>query len=177
MKKRNFRELLEFILHRSSIRDFSGDRVDDEILMNIVKAGMSAPTANNSQPWSFIIVSDRNIMLRLSEKLPYAKMLDMAGGAIVVCGIPDTKNPELKEYWVQDCSAATENILLAAEAFGLGAVWTGVYPRTERINWVKTVLGIPDDIIPLNVIPIGYPAKPPVIKNKFNADKIRWNNW
>ena len=116
-------------------------------------------------------------MLKLSENLPFAKMLDKAGGAIIVCGIPDAKNDELSDYWVQDCSAATENILLAVEAYGLGAVWTGVYPRRNRVNWVKEVLGIPNNVIPLNVIPVGYPARPSVIKNKFKTDKIHWNNW
>ena len=104
-------------------------------------------------------------------------MLDKAGAAIVVCGKPDTKDAELSNYWVQDCSAATQNILLAVETFGLGAVWTGVYPRKERINWVKEVLDIPAEVVPLNVIPIGYPTKPPLIKDKFKPNKIHINKW
>ena len=170
-------DILDFIHHRSSVRDFTGEPVAEEILTEIVKAGMAAPSANNSQPWSFIIVTDKEMMQKLAKNLPFAKMLDKAGGAIVVCGTPDYKNSELSHYWIQDCSAATQNILLAVEAFGLGAVWTGVCPRKERISWVKEVLGIPDEVVPLNVIPIGYPSKPPVIKNKFKPEKIHWNTW
>ena len=173
----NVKNILEFIHHRSSIRDFTGDPISNEILLEIVKAGMAAPSANNFQPWSFIIVTEKETILKLAENLPYAKMLEKAGGAIVVCGTPDTKNTGLSDYWVQDCSAATENILLAIEAFGLGAVWTGVYPRMDRIKWVKEVLNIPAEVVPLNVIPIGHPAKRPLIKNKFKSDKIHWNNW
>jgi nitroreductase len=173
--KRN--DILKFIHQRSSIRDFTGDQISGEILLEIVKAGMAAPSANNFQPWSFIIVTEKEAMLKLAENLPYAKMLEKAGGAIVVCGTPDTKNPELSNYWIQDCSAATQNILLAVEAFGLGAVWTGVYPRMDRIKWVKEVLNIPAEIVPLNVIPIGHPAKPSLIKDKFKPDKIHLNKW
>lgn len=173
----NTTDILEFIHHRSSIRDFTGVPVPEDILLEIVKAGMAAPSSNNLQPWSFIIVTDKEIMLKLSKNLPFAKMLDKAGGAIVVCGTPDTKDADLSNYWIQDCSAATENILLAVEAFGLGAVWTGVCPRKERIKWVKEVLKIPDEVVPLNVIPIGYPLKPPLIKNKFKSTKIHKNNW
>ena len=173
----NKNDILDFIHHRSSIRDFTGEPVTEEILLDIVKAGMAAPSANNNQPWSFIIITEKKIMQELAKNLPFAKMLDKAGGAIVVCGTPDYKNSELSHYWVQDCSAATQNILLAVEAFGLGAVWTGVCPRKERIEWVKEVLKIPDEVIPLNVIPIGYPSKAPQIKDKFKPDKIHKNKW
>jgi nitroreductase len=169
--------ILKSIHQRSSIRDFTGETIAEDILTEIVKAGMAAPSSNNKQPWSFIIVTDRDIMLKLSENLPYAKMLDKAGAAIIVCGTPDRKDTELSDYWIQDCSAATQNILLAVEAFGLGAVWTGVSPRKQRIDWVKKVLNIPEDVEPLNVIPVGYPSKPPVIKNKYKPDKIHWNTW
>ena len=170
-------DILAIIHHRSSIRDFTGEAVPEETLLEIVKAGMAAPSANNFQPWRFIIVTDKQMMLRISEKLPYAKMLNKAGGAIIVCGSPDTNNPELSDYWIQDCAAASQNILLAVEAFGLGAVWTGVYPRNDRIKWVKDVLDMPADVVPLNVIPIGYPAKPALVKDKFKEEKIHWNGW
>jgi nitroreductase len=171
------KSLLDLIKHRSSIRDFSGENVPMDVLLEIVKAGMAAPSARNLQPWNFIIIQERDILHKLSENLPYAKMLNNAGAAIVVCGTPDIENAELSDYWVQDCSAATENILLAIEACGLGGVWTGVYPRKDRIKWVKDVLMIPDSVVPLNVIPIGFPVKPSVPKNKFTTTKIHWNKW
>jgi nitroreductase len=171
------RQSLDYIFNRKSIRLFTGQTVPFESLEIIVKAGMAAPSARNLQPWSFVIITDKSIMIKLAEELPYAKMLSDAGGAIVVCGTPDTADAELSDYWVQDCSAATENILLAVEAMGLGAVWTGVHPRQARVDWVREVLNIPAHIVPLNVIPIGFPAGNEKPKDKFKPEKIHINKW
>lgn len=150
-------------MSRRSIRKFTGESIKEEDLNTIVKAGMAAPSAKNIQPWNFIIVTDRAILNNLYEALPYAKMLDKAGAAIIVCG--DSK----EDSWVVDCAAATENILLAAHALGYGAVWTAAYKYDARIEPVRKECKIPDDIIPLNVIPIGVLVE----KNQKPLDKYK----
>lgn len=170
--------VLEVINTRKSVRNFTKDTLSKAQLSILVKAGMAAPTAMNRQPWAFIVVTDRKILDSLAEKLPYAKMLKTAPAAIIVCGNMDKVNePETDKFWIMDCSAATENILLAAHSLGLGSVWTAVYPDEDRINSVKMQLGIPESIIPLNVIPIGYPDDDSPVKNKWKDENIHWEKW
>lgn len=166
--------VLENIHGRTSIRNYTGDPVPDEKIRELLKAAMAAPSSRNIQPWLFYVVKDREKLDRLAEGLPFAKMLGQAQVAIVVCGDTQKGNPnqEQKMNWVMDCSAATQNLLLAAHALGLGAVWTGVYPYEERIYVVRETLEIPEHVIPLNVIPIGYPAENPKPKNKWNPENI-----
>ena len=164
--------LLDGILSRRSIRQFTGESIKEEDLNKIIKAGMAAPSAKNIQPWSFIVVTDKDILNKLCKALPYAKMLDKAGAAIIVCG--DIK----EENWVVDCAAATENILLAAHALGYGAVWTAVYKYESRIEPVRQECKIPKEIVPLNVIPIGIPVDKNVKPiDKYNQKKIHKNIW
>lgn len=165
------------IFIRKSVRSFTQERVNDEILIELVRAGMAAPSARNLQPWAFIIVTERRVLDQLAGRLPYAKMLFEAPAAIIVCGDLSKAGDSLEGYWVQDCSAATENILLAAEALGLGAVWTGVHPRPDRVSVVKEILGIPNHATPLNVIPIGYPKGEHHPKDKFKETNIHWQSW
>jgi len=182
-------EALKNIFTRRSVREFTDQAVKKEDLLLMLKAGMAAPSAVNRQPWSFVVVTNREALDALGAKLPYAKMLAEVGVAIVVCGAPDKSKifnaavklaagVSLGDFWIQDCSAASENILLAAHALGYGAVWTAVFPGEGLIKSVREILGIPDDIIPLNVIPIGVPAnknEPP--KDKFKEKNIHWGNW
>lgn len=166
------------IFSRKSVRKFKDIPVEKETLLNLVKAGMAAPTAVNKQPWAFIIVDDRKTLNLLADKLPYAKMLFSATAAIVVCGLPKESLEEKPiDYAIIDSSAAAENILLAAEAIGLGAVWTAVYPRIDRIDIVREILFVPEDVLPFCVIPIGWPAGEEVPKDKYKPEKIHWNNW
>ena len=178
-QKSNVEIVLENIHSRKSVRSFTSQPVSREQLDTLVRAAMAAPTGRDMRPWKFIVIDDRAVMDKLTEKLPYAKMLAQAQAATVVCGdmhIVDAKgNPS--SNWTFDCSAATENLLLAAEAMGLGAVWTGVHPYADRLAIVTEVLGLPETIIPLNVIPIGYPKGNPQPKDKFNQDNIRYNGW
>jgi nitroreductase len=169
---------LDMILSRHSIREYTGESIDDESLKTLVRAGMAAPSAVNVQPWSFIIIKDKKTLLNLREKLPYAKMLNTAAAAIVVCGVTDKDEVFAKNHWMLDCSAATENILLAAHALSYGAVWTAVYPDTERVKTVCDECKIPSNVIPLCVIPIGIPLKinsKPI--DKFDEGNIHWNAW
>lgn len=136
---------------------------------------MAAPTAVNRQPWAFYVVTKREALDSLGEQLPYAKMLFQAQAAIVVCGDME-KAGNLKDegYWVHDCAAATENILLAAESLGLGAVWTASFPYDDRTKVVIDQLNLPKKHIPLNVIPIGYPTGEDMPKNKWKPENIIW---
>lgn len=177
------------IVTRCSVRDFTGEVIKKEDLILLLKAGMSAPSAVNRQPWSFVVVEKKETLDALSAKLPYAKMLPKSGAAIVVCGLPDKSKiinfaakvvtgVSLGDFWITDCSAASENILLAAHAMGLGAVWTAVFPNGELVDAVRKTLAIPDDVIPLNVIPIGVPVNkntPPI--DKFKEKNIHWEQW
>jgi len=171
-------QTLMTILNRKSVRKFSDQPVSKEQLETILRAGMAAPSAVNIQPWAFIAVTSREILDELNDRLPYAKMLRQSSAAIVVCGdLSKTNDAGYKDYWVQDCSAATQNILLAAEALGLGAVWTAVYHEQDRIDTVRDILNLPDHIIPLNVIPIGRPADDSPVKDKWKPENIHWDVW
>lgn len=167
---------LEVIHARKSVRSYTDRQVSREQVDTLIRAGMAAPTARNVQPWFFVAVDDRALLDSLAAALPYAKMLSNASVAIVVCG--DTiKAVEGKTlgYWQQDCSAATQNVLLAAEAIGLGAVWTGVYPNVERAFAVSRILKLPEHIKPLAVIPVGYPGGNEQPKDKWKPENMRWN--
>ena len=168
-----------WIMNRKSVRRFQDVPVSDEDLQKILQAGMSAPSAVNQQLWEFIVVTDPQTLKSLGSELPYAKMLLHAHAAIVVCGnLAKTFNRNPKSlYWIMDCSAATENILLAVEMLGLGAVWTAVYPEAQRVEVVRRILNLPEQIIPLNVIPIGVPAGNEPAKDKWNPQFVHWNHW
>lgn len=169
--------VIDNIMTRTSIRQFTNQPIAKDTLISIVKAGMAAPSAVNLQPWSFIVIDEPEALKRLNEVHPHAN-LKTATASIVVCGLLDkTDNETVRAYWVQDCSAATENILLAAHAYGIGAVWCGVYPNEERIPSVKEVLEIPENVMPLNIITMGYPAENPEPKDKFKTDNIHYQKW
>lgn len=169
--------VIENIMTRTSIRQFTDQPVAKDTLDLIVKAGMAAPSAMNKQPWAFVVITEKEMLDSLNAKHPYAN-LKTATAAIVVCGNMDkTIEGAGREYWVQDCSAATENILLAAHACGLGAVWCGVYPVEERVKDVSEVLALPENIVPLNIVTMGYPAENPQPKDKYNASNIHYQKW
>lgn len=169
---------LEVIHQRKSVRKFTDQVVSKSQLETLVKAGMAAPSAVNRQPWAFVAVEDRATLDALSAGLPYAKMLTTASAAIIVCGdMTKALDGAAQEYWIQDCSAASQNILLAVESLGLGAVWTGVYPSEERMQIVRQALDLPAHIIPLNVIPVGYPTGVEKAKDKWKAENMHWNKW
>ncbi|MCX5687121.1 MAG: nitroreductase family protein [Candidatus Omnitrophica bacterium] len=169
---------LKVIYSRKSVRHYIDRKATKEDLLTLVKAGMAAPTAVDRRPWAFVIVTDKAKLEELEAGLPYAKMLTKSGAGIIVCGVMEKALPgEGKEFWIQDCSAATENILLAAESIGLGAVWTGAYPSKERMDYIRKVLGMPENIVPLNVIPVGYPVGDEKPKDKFDPVNVHWEKW
>jgi nitroreductase len=168
---------LTVIHNRKSVRNFTGESITQTELDTLLKAAMAAPSAVNCQPWEFIVVTDRKTLDALADALPFAKMLYKAGAAIIVCGVPAKAHKQMNEYAVIDAALASQNILLAAEAIGLGALWTAAYPYPDRIQSVKTILTIPSDVIPLNVIPIGHPTGEDKPKDKFNLKKIHMEKW
>lgn len=170
--------VVDNIMTRTSIRDFQDKPLEDEKVEKLLRTAMAAPSARNEQPWSFIVIKDKKILQAISANFNNIKMAEKAPLAIVVCGDLDKSIPgDGLTYWVQDTSAATENLLLAAHSMGLGAVWCGIYPIQERVALLKNILKIPENIIPLNVIPVGYPAEDPAPKDKWNPDLIHYNMW
>jgi len=170
-------EVIKTIQNRKSVRHFTGESVSKDDLNKILKSAMCAPTAVNKQPWSFIVITDRKTLDALADSLPYAKMLYKAGAAIIICAIPEKAFDGKSEFAIIDCSLAGENILLTVESLGLGAVWTAVYPENDRINIVRNTLGIPSNVIPMNVIPIGHPTGEDTPKDKFDEKNIHWEKW
>ena len=166
---------MQEIFERRSIRKYKPKPVERETLLDLLKAAMAAPTAGNQQEWEFVIIDNRDILQAITTVHPYAQMLAQAPAAIVVCA---DLNKELhKGYWTQDCAAATQNILLQAQHLGLGTCWLGVYPRDERVQGIKKLLGLPAHIMPLSVIAIGYPAEKKQPSERFDKKKIHINKW
>lgn len=163
---------LETIFSRTSIRTYQDRTVEPQKIELLLRAAMSAPSGKDQRPWEFVVVNERPILDSLAAALPYAKMLAQAPCAVIVCG-----SPARSSYWYLDCSAAAENILLAAHSLGLGGVWTAAYPYAERMEAVRSNLALPEGILPLCVIPIGYPAAVGEPKRKFDAGRIHYNGW
>ena len=169
--------VIDNIMTRTSVRQFTNQPIAKDTLETIVKAGMAAPSAVNAQPWAFVVVTDRAMLDTLAATHPYSR-LETATAAIVVCGdMTKALEGDGRDYWIQDCSAASENILLAAHAFGLGAVWCGVYPNPERVPGVTAALKLPETIIPLNIISMGYPDVYPQPKDKWNPENVHYQQW
>lgn len=164
------------IIGRTSVRRYSDRPLSDDMISAILHAAMSAPSGVNRQPWEFVVVTDRAILESLAAALPYAKMAASAPLAIVVCGNSARFLEGIdSSLWVQDLSAASENILLAAHALGAGGVWTCLYPHPDRMNAVRKILGVPEGIIPFNLIPVGYPLKPSGPMDKWQPSRVHRN--
>lgn len=170
-------ETLRVIKNRRSVRNYLDKPVSEEDLKILIKSGMAAPSAVDMRPWDFLVVKNESTLKALADVMPFGKMLPGAGAAVVVCGVPEKSVPDAPEFWVQDCSAASENILLAAESMGLGAVWLGVYPVKERIEGVRKILNIPENVVPLNILSIGHPKGLEKPKDKFEMEKIHREKW
>ena len=154
------------IMTRVSVREFTGEKISEEQLDTLLRAAMSAPSAINKQPWAFIVVTDETKIAALGEALPYSRCSNKPAVAIIPCGdLSKAIEGEMANFWINDVSAATENLLLAAHAMGLGAVWTGLHPDMNRAKMVQEMLGLPEHIIPLCVVPVGYPAEQPEVKD------------
>lgn len=177
MNQMSNNEAVDAILTRTSIRIYQDKPVEAATVDTLLRAGMAAPTACNQQPWHFVAVDDPEILLQLSKANQYSSMAAEAPLAIVVCGDMHKAEGGCGEFWVQDVSAATENILLAAHAMGLGAVWTGIYPMQDRCDEVARILQLPEHLVPFNIIVIGYPGEQPTPKNKYDEANISYNHF
>jgi nitroreductase len=163
------------IVNRRSIRKYTDQPVTEEQIAQLLRAAMSAPSAANQQPWRFVVVRNRELLDQIPTFHPHASMAPQASLVIAVCG--DLSDLRIPERWVQDCSAATENILLAAHDLGLGAVWLGVYPTDERVDGVRKLLALPEHIMPLSMVAVGYPAEHPPAVDRFDPSYVHYDRW
>ncbi|MGD8794353.1 MAG: nitroreductase family protein [Anaerolineae bacterium] len=163
---------LEMIFARRSIRRYSGEPVSEADIQSLLEAGMAAPSGSNRKPWHFVAVTDKTVLCALAEAHPYGKMIANAEVGIAVCGEPDAS-----DWWLQDCSAATENILLAAVALGLGGVWIGCYGRPKREQAIRDVLGIPEHIAVMSLLSIGHPGEEKAARTQYDADRVHRDRW
>ena len=171
-------QIFENIMSRTSVRSYTEKPVEQEKVEMMLRAGMAAPSACNRQPWHFVVINDREILDQIPQFSPYAGMVKQASLAIVVCGCLDkTLEGTEQEFWIQDCSAATENILLMAHGLGLGGVWTALYPLKERYEGMQQLLHLPKTMIPLNTLIIGYPKNQAEAKDKWKEENISYNKW
>ena len=168
-------DAMDAILSRRSIRKYTKQSVPDQLIKELLEAAMNAPSAGNEQPWHFIVINDRGILDEIPKYHPYSQMIREAYVAIVICC--DLQLDKQDGLWVQDCAAATENLLLAVQAKGLGAVWLGVYPRDERVTGLRKLLSIPEQVIPFSLIPIGYPAEHKPRADRYDSSRIHDNRW
>ena len=164
---------IENILNRKSVRKYSDKKVEKEKIDTILKCAMAAPSAMNKQPWELLVITDKEKLEKIAEIAPNASYAKNSQVTIIVCGDKNISD----KFWEQDCCAVTENILLAVETLDLGAVWCAVYPLDEKVVGIKNLFNLPENIIPLNIIPIGYPLTKEEPKQKYNAKKIHNNNW
>ncbi|HWQ60981.1 MAG TPA: nitroreductase family protein [Negativicutes bacterium] len=162
---------MEAIFTRRSIRRYTDKPVAEEAVTKLLEAAMAAPSAGNEQPWEFIVVTDRAALEQVTQVHAYAHMLKQAPVAIVVCA-DLARNKYPVDFWIQDCAAATENILLAAVSLGLGTCWLGVHPNPERVAGVRSVFAIPESVVPFAIVAVGHPAEHPEKANRYDAKRI-----
>jgi len=167
--------MLNTIFARRSIRKFASEPVSEDIVRDLLRAAMAAPSAGNEQPWHFVVLTDRALLDQVPSVHPYSKMVREAPAAVLVCG--DLNLAKHGEMWVQDCAAATQNLLLAAQAKGLGSVWLGVYPRGDRVAGLRRLCNLPSHIMPFALLPIGHPAehKPP--HGEYDDTRVHRDTW
>ncbi|MDD2497336.1 MAG: nitroreductase family protein [Desulfitobacteriaceae bacterium] len=168
-------EVINTILTRRSIRKYTGESVPEEMVTVLLQAAMSAPTARNQRPWQFIVIRDHETLRKIPDSHPYSGPLYSADMAILVCA--DKKLIKSEGFWGQDCSAATENILIAAHSLGLGGVWMGVYPKEELMRPLATLFGLPDHVMPFSLIGLGFPAETKSESEKFDQSRVHYNKW
>lgn len=168
----------EDIMTRTSVRSYTSDPVSKELVDTILRAAMAAPSAGNKQPWRFVVVDDRAILDFIADNYNTMTMARKAPLAVILCGdLTATFEGEGVEYWVEDVSASAENLLLAAHASGLGAVWCGIYPLSERVAGFSRLLKLPENIIPMACVCIGHPDGNPTPKDKWKPENIHYNTW
>jgi nitroreductase len=165
-------DILDVIKKRRSIRKYTGQAVTDEQIRQLLEAAMAAPSASNIQSWEFVVVRDPDLKRQLAQTHTWSHMAADAAAVFVVCG-----NERASQHWIADASAATENLLLAVTALGLGAVWVGIYPGTDREAHVRRVLDIPEEIRVLCLVPVGHPAESKAPRTQYAESKVHYEGW
>ena len=168
-------DAMEAILTRRSIRAYTDEPVGADEVERLLEAAMAAPSAGNQQPWQFVVIDDRRTLDAIPKFHEYSAMLSRAPVAVAVCG--DLRAAKMPEYWEQDCSAATENLLLAAHAMGLGAVWLGIHPEGDRVAKLSELLALPEGVVPLCVVALGRPAEAKGPADRYDAARVHRNRW
>jgi len=166
---------MKCIYTRRSIRKYKDIEVEDHLMHEIIKAGMNAPSAGDEQPWHFILINDREMLAKIKKVHPYSRMLLQVKNAVLICGDPSLEKH--KGFWIQDCAAAVQNMLLMIDYKGLGSVWLGIYPLKDRIDGVRKIFNIPEEIIPFAVLPVGYPDETKPENNKYDELRVHRNKW
>ncbi|MBC2722400.1 MAG: nitroreductase family protein [Desulfosporosinus sp.] len=170
---------MQTIMTRRSVRKYFDQPIGEDQVQWMLRAAMNAPSAGNEQPWEFVVITDKDNLSKVPEFHPYSKMLLGATVAILVVADP-TKvkyEEELQQLWIQDCSAATQNILLAAHSLGLGAVWLAVYPDPPRLNGMRKLFGIPEELVPFSIVSLGYPVELKQATDRFDNTRIHREIW
>jgi len=168
-------EKLDYILDRRSIRRFTDQKLDNKQIKDLLTAAMYAPSAVNMQPWHFVVIDNPSMIEKIMEIHPHARMLQSASHAVVVCGDENLQHDD--GYWMVDCGAATQNLLLAAQTMGLGACWVGLHPREERKTAFSRLLKLPSHVKPFALVALGYPEEQKTRPDRFHAEKVRYNGW
>ena len=169
------KDFMGIILKRRSIRKYQSKTIEKDKIKNLLKAAMYAPSAVNKQPWHFIVIDDKALMNKVIEVHPNSKMLREASHAVLICG--DEQKQHDDGYWIADCGAATQNLLLAAEAEGLGACWIGIYPREKRMEALSAFFGLPSHVKPFALVSLGYPNETKEMPDRFDLNKVCYNQW
>ncbi|MEF8878983.1 MAG: nitroreductase family protein [Candidatus Thermoplasmatota archaeon] len=168
-------DALEAVLNRRSIRKYSDRSIPKDKINTLLEAAMNAPSAKNEQTWCFVVLDEKQYLKKIAVSHPHADMLKQADKAILVCG--DLKREKTENYWMINCSAATENILIAAHGLGIGSCWIGIYPRAERVNMIKEIVELPDHVVPFALVSLGYPDEKHRRVNRFDESRVHYNKW
>ncbi len=165
----------DVITSRRSIRKYTDQPLPEGTIETILRAATAAPSAGNEQPWHFLVIEDKELLAKVPEIHEYSSMVPSAQACIMVCGEPAVARHG--DMWVQDCAAATENILLTLNALGLGGVWLGCYPKMSRVTALAQLFGVPDNIVPFSLVPFGYPAEEKSPRDNYRPERVHYNRW
>jgi nitroreductase len=168
-------DLQDALLNRRSIRKYKDQKIIKDELNSILKTAMYAPSAMNLQAWQFILIDDKNILIETIKSIPYAEMLKQSAAAILVCG--DSAVEKNESWLIQNCSAAIQNILLSAHGLGIGSCWIAIHGMDDVYKNIKDQFGLPENIVPVSLISLGYPDETVITEERFNEEKIHYNKW
>ena len=174
----NSETVINTIMTRTSVRQYTEEPVSEAQIETLLRAAMAAPSAADVRPWSFVVVKERAMLDSIPMHIREARPVGRSQVAITICGdMQRAFEGETRNYWIEDTSAATENLLIAAHAMGLGAVWCGVYPQSEKVRYMRELLQLPEYIVPMGIVAIGHPAESPEPKDKWDPERVHVNVW